>query len=466
MLLQLLIVLLALFLLGVLVYAGKIPLGQYLIQSRSGAGRTNQYEQRMDRIRAMQTHSAGGRESAPPPVLHREPAAPIVAPRPASAPRPVVELVPIVRPQPQVVLPPAAAPVSEMPSEPELPAKVIGAVREIHPSKRGHTAIAGVSGDGKSTTLYTLLVADLARGCQCAVLSRHYAPYNREDQRIDLRPLDKHFEAYRDSAEIRAVLNYVCDVVIEERLGLYHADKPVGQPIVLYLGEWRSMRRLLGKKQAEAILGKILDEGRKTEVWCVVEMHSALLNYLGGDSGLREAFWTRLVGNVDTITWRTFIGSASQYNVPRPTPTSTVGYWATEGGLLTVARPSDGEILMLANRPQPMWPALLVERPVTDDDEREEDEDDEEEEDDREDTPMASPRQHAPSARRRVRPGGTSLRQLARMAPLKTREDLVRLLLLAGRDHTEIRDLVKGANADFRSIIARVEREMHAEDHE
>ena len=60
---------------------------------------------------------------------------------------------------------------------------------DMEPNARKHTAVAGITGDGKTTTMNSLLVADIAVGAQCVVCSTHFTYYHPDDQRIDLRPL-------------------------------------------------------------------------------------------------------------------------------------------------------------------------------------------------------------------------------------------------------------------------------------
>jgi hypothetical protein len=222
-----------------------------------------------------------------------------------------------------------------------------------HPRDRKHTAIAGATGDGKTTTVNTMLVWDIAAGARCVVLSTHYTPYHAEDQQIDLRPLQQHFEVAYTPQTIRAAM-VAAVAEIDRRMTLYRDNQDVGQDVCLYLGEWGAIRRALGS-DADDVLMKVLDEGRKTRVWVAgIELHSALINRLGGDSGMREAFKTRLVGNVDDTTWRVFVGR----NVPKtPVPPR---HWMTDQGLVEVVRPTADQIGYLAQKLPPITPLLTT----------------------------------------------------------------------------------------------------------
>ncbi|KPL90002.1 P-loop NTPase family protein [Herpetosiphon geysericola] len=205
-------------------------------------------------------------------------------------------------------------------------------LQDIETTKRGHTAMAGSTGAGKTTTLNTLLANDIKRGVHCIVCSTHYTAYHPEDQQIDLRGITHLFEVAYTPETIRLAI-VAAARRIDERLELYRAGKDVGQDTVLYLGEWGSISRNLGK-EADALIQKILDEGRKTKVWLVVELHSAIVSRFGGDSGLREAFRTRLAHTVDHTTWSAFVGKEIER---QPVP---VGYWMTSNGLIAYDRPA------------------------------------------------------------------------------------------------------------------------------
>lgn len=387
------------------------------------------------------------------------PSAPLAPPTPASvggpppAPLAVVSS-PDRRPEPAAVRessprPAETSPIPPKPARPsnapiELPAPLVGGVETLAVARRRHTAIVGVTGDGKTTCSYTLLVRDLAEGCQCVVVSRHFSPYHEEDQRIDLRPIAHLFEAYRTTTDIRAALDRVA-AIIDDRLDHYYTNRAIGHPLIVYLGEWRSLRRLLGTR-ANKILEKILDEGRKVKVWAVVEMHSALIAYMGSDSGTREAFGTCLVGNVDPVSWKTLMGSRPHYAVP-------LGYWATEHGIIQITPPSSATIANLAQRPAPTWERLLpasphaVASPSTPTDES---------------PPSPIPQSVDPflppntSASAAVHP--EVLRALAR---IETVEELSRLLLLAnGGQRTKVRRLVRGDNAVLSELLNRLTDEL------
>lgn len=204
----------------------------------------------------------------------------------------------------------------------------------LHPRRRGHTAVAGRQGDGKTSTMNTLLVSDILAGAQCIVCSTHFTYYHYEDQQIDLRPLRDHFDARFTPADILDAMQAACDE-IEARIPKYRNNEDVGHDIVLYFGEWdTSIQRTLGDEATKRLL-QILDEGRKTRVWVgYIEVHGAQAKRFGGDGALRAAFTTRFAGNVDLLSWKVFVGE----DTPRqPVP---IGSWMTSNGLVQVTRPT------------------------------------------------------------------------------------------------------------------------------
>lgn len=249
-----------------------------------------------------------------------------------------------------------SAPQYEAPT-PAAPAGVsrIGRLRtdDMKPHERQHTAVVGSTGDGKTTTMNSLLVGDIAAGAQCIVCSTHFTYWHPDDQRIDLRPLKDKFQAVHTAQGIRSVLDAACKLK-DVRMNLYRAGKPVGHDVCLYLGEWdTSIQRLLGEWATDR-LQELLDEGRKTNVWIAfVEVHGAQVKRFGGDSALRAAFRTRLTGNVDSTSWRAFVGSQTpQTKQPR-------GQWMTDRGAVSVEPPTIEQIERIAAADLPVYAPLM-----------------------------------------------------------------------------------------------------------
>lgn len=207
--------------------------------------------------------------------------------------------------------------------------------------ERGHIIIAGRQGDGKTQTSIMLLISDIARSAQVYWLNPHATLFHPKDQRTDLRPLVPYFTLVRDYASIVATLKASYTLVREVRLPLYWEGKDVGPPIVLYLDEWPAIVDATDD-EATRYVKLLLRESRKCNVWLVLATQDAQVDTLKLKSGVRAAFNTRLIGNVDDATWLALAGKG----VPRP---------ALSWGQWWLARSSGSQLL--AWRP---FPSSLV----------------------------------------------------------------------------------------------------------
>lgn len=228
----------------------------------------------------------------------------------------------------------------------------------IPPEVRGHTAIGAKPGDGKTQTSIALMVQDIARGAQVYWLNPQYTYYHPDDQPTDLTPIKHLFTVVEDYAQILATLQ-AAHALGEQRKPLYRAGQNVGHNIVLYLDEWPAIYAELGDPVSD-VLQRILRECRKLNIWIVLCAQDFLVATTGFSSGVRAAFNTKLVGNVDITTWNTLLGGS----VPKQSVTK--GTWMTEDGLAEVVRPSNlliGNMARLTPRPY----APLVSMVSTDD---------------------------------------------------------------------------------------------------
>lgn len=218
------------------------------------------------------------------------------------------------------------------------------AVRDLAPAQRQHTIIAARPGDGKTTAQVAMLTADLARGAQVVVCNPQFTYYHPDDQPTDLRGLRDAFEVVRDEADIARTMAEVY-AIGKSREPLYLDGQHVGHDIVLYLDEWPRIVDSPAGDAAAAHLRKIVRELRKCNVWVVLASQDAQVETLGFKSGLRSAFTTKLVGNVDAATWRALVGSAPQQPMRR-------GEWMTDRGVLSVALPTPADVAAAARGAQ------------------------------------------------------------------------------------------------------------------
>jgi hypothetical protein len=245
---------------------------------------------------------------------------------------------------------PARADIADEPS-------LIAPIQDEPIEERRHTIGAAPTGGGKSTTMYTLAISDAARGVQCVICSPQFSAYHEKEQPIDLRPAMHHFEVGVTAEQIEDLVGAVHSL-IEPRLERYRLNAAIGHPIALYLGEWERTQRICDERIVDQVID-IIDQGRILNLWIgFMEVHAGLVSRLGGDSGFRQAFRTRLAGNdVDPTTWRTFVGRRIE---PQPIP---FGYWMTADGLTQVIPPDRGMIMRLANS-RSRWPPLMRPEPA------------------------------------------------------------------------------------------------------
>ncbi len=229
--------------------------------------------------------------------------------------------------------------------------------------ERKNTAVAAISGAGKTFTMNAVAVHDRTRveraapggpaiPVQTVFLSTHFTYYHPEDQQIDLRPLRDHIEAYFILDAIDRVLT-VCGKLIDERMELYRSGRDVGHIIALYIGEHGQLKDRLGESYVQRI-ADIGDRGRKTRIFIgYIELHSALVAETGGSGAFREKFQTRLVADsVDDRTWKVFTGDQPRVKTPR-------GFWMSDEGMVAVVEPTSAMITRIAAQHPPTWPRLI-----------------------------------------------------------------------------------------------------------
>jgi hypothetical protein len=222
--------------------------------------------------------------------------------------------------------------------------------------------IVTLPGSGKTFLMNALLVRDIGRGnCQVIVLNPHFTYYHSEDQPIDLRPLQDHFEVHWSYAAIRSALERLV-AIVEERKPRYAAGQSVGHDIVVYIDEWPAIAESEVAADCIQLVRKLVREARKYKVFLVLASQDALIGTLKLSSGVRVAFPTRVVGTVDKTTWRELAGDVVQRRF-------STEEWLICGPLTGVVRvepPATSTIAQIARLRPPAYPRLLA-APTADD---------------------------------------------------------------------------------------------------
>ncbi len=168
---------------------------------------------------------------------------------------------------------------------------------------RGPTIFAAKSRHGKSQAQIACIVEDIASGAEVVWMSKHATLYHPKDQPVDLRPLADRFDLVTKGPAICERLDYYVNDVMEERLERYTLGQDVGHPVALHIGEWPVLHEQYGEKVA-APMRRLLREAPKTQIIVSLDAQDAQVSTLGLGSGLRNSFWTKVIGNVDEPSWR------------------------------------------------------------------------------------------------------------------------------------------------------------------
>jgi hypothetical protein len=228
-------------------------------------------------------------------------------------------------------------------------------MERIRAEQRQHTIITARPGDGKTHTSICMLVADIVRGCQVLWLSPARILFHHREQPIDLRPLAAAglLEHHKDPKTIAQVL-HLSGQLVAERNEQLEQDEDVGHPICLYLDEWPHL--VAECPQIEDTLGKILRTARKTNIWIILATQDAHVETIRLHGGLRAAFSTRLIGNVDRATWNALADPDQERQ------RVSQGQWVIAGlhtGTGAIQRPSNSFIATLAGTHPPRYPPVL-----------------------------------------------------------------------------------------------------------
>lgn len=210
---------------------------------------------------------------------------------------------------------------------------------------RGHVFLGARTGHGKTQACLTFVPHDVNAGADVLWASPHATLYHPEDQRIDLRPLARHFVMAYDYDVIADALEAAV-AEIDRRLPLYRRGEHTGRAISLIIDEWPALVDHDGyKDRYTRAVKRIAREGRKCGVFLVLASQDALVDTLKLSSGLRSSFATSLAGNCDATTWRAAVGADLPY-APR-----SAGVWAAYDADVTIDRPTAAMIAEVARKP-------------------------------------------------------------------------------------------------------------------
>ena len=184
-----------------------------------------------------------------------------------------------------------------------------------------HVALAGLTGNGK-TTLIRLLVSQLEYvKAKVIILNPHYTSYDiKKDE--DWTPIERHL--YRppvtDFSAIGTVMEWVAKILLRERLEKYRQSKPWGDPIFVVIDELPAIVKQV--PDFPEYVSAILREGRKVDIFLIVAAQDFLAKTIGPDDGgaVRKNYKTKMYVGGDTTTAKVLLDMP-----PAQIPEDTLG---------------------------------------------------------------------------------------------------------------------------------------------
>lgn len=171
-----------------------------------------------------------------------------------------------------------------------------------------HVALAGLTGNGK-TTLIRLLVSQLLYvGAKVMILNPHYTSYDIKKHE-DWTPIERHL--YRppvtEFAEVGSVMKWAATKLLRDRLEKYRQSIPWGDPIFLVIDELPAIVKHV--PEFPEYISAILREGRKVDIFLMVAAQDFLVRTVGPDEGgaVRKNYKTKMYVGGDITTAKTLL---------------------------------------------------------------------------------------------------------------------------------------------------------------
>lgn len=166
-----------------------------------------------------------------------------------------------------------------------------------------HVALAGLTGNGK-TTLIRLLVSQLEYvGAKVLILNPHYTSYDIKKHE-DWTPIERHL--YRppvtDFVAIGGMMRWAATVLLRDRLEKYRQSTPWGSPIFIVIDELPAIVNEV--REFPEYVSAILREGRKVDIFLIVASQDFLTKTIGPDEGgaVRKNYKTKMYVGGDVTT--------------------------------------------------------------------------------------------------------------------------------------------------------------------
>ncbi len=168
-----------------------------------------------------------------------------------------------------------------------------------------HIALAGSTRQGKTSIIRQLLAQLCYVGCRCVLLDPHYTPYDVEIDEdwtpftpfLSLDPM-----SCKDYARMEQVLRYTATDVLEKRIQLRAASRPVGVPIFMVIDEYPAI--IAERPEVQKYVAKLLRGGAKYKIFLCVASQDFQVKTVSPQSGgaVRENYKTCLYVGGDART--------------------------------------------------------------------------------------------------------------------------------------------------------------------
>lgn len=172
-----------------------------------------------------------------------------------------------------------------------------------------HVALAGSTGNGKSSIIRLLMAQLCKAGASVVLLNPHYTRYDLDAQE-DWTPYEPYLEYLpmecRKYDVIESILERAATVILPKRLDAYAESRPIGKPYFLVLDELPAIMAHI--KDAPEYLAAILREGRKVGIFLICASQDFLVKTLKLDSGaMRDCYRTAFYVGGDSTTARVLL---------------------------------------------------------------------------------------------------------------------------------------------------------------
>lgn len=218
-----------------------------------------------------------------------------------------------------------------------------------------HVAFAGKTGGGKGSLMRLIMVQLCHIGAPVALLNPHYmrwvvakegpdfdedwSPFEGTNPHTNKPYLENSPIVCSEMATIDSCLTWAVETLLESRKQRARTQKVNFVPYFIVIDEWPLIVKKLGKKQASALLGYLLREGRKYRIYVIIASQGFQVETMGceGEGSVRKCLLTVFYTGGDLTTRRELLNE-----VTRETPENKIG----KGVILMRCTGTENEVIL------------------------------------------------------------------------------------------------------------------------